>query len=134
MTLLIRNVSPAGTVLQKTKTKKTKKSTALIIVCRCDRILWKTTIVVPPDPVAEDTESPEFQPRPRRRVGQFLVNAFRSPPARAAQDNNNTPRSSDSGDKTSTDRLPPTPVRRSIAPTAMHYHPSRKFGIIIVLS
>ena len=112
--------------------QKKKKSTALIIVCRCDRILWKTTIVVPPDPVAEDTESPEFQPRPRRRVGQFLVNAFRPPSARAALDNN-TPWSPDSGNKTSTDRLPPTPLRQSIPPTAMHYHPSRKFGIIIIV-
>lgn len=116
-----------------TQNKKYKKSTALIIGYRCDRILWKTTIVVPSHPVAEDTQSPEFQPRPRRRVGQFFVNAFRPPSARAVQDNN-TPRSPDSGDKTSTDRLPPTPLDRSIPPTVMNYHPSRKFVDIIVLS
>ena len=107
------------------------KQLQLITDYRCDRILWKTTIVVPPD--AEDIESPDFQPRPRSRVGQFFVNAFRPPSARATQDNN-TPWSPDSGNKTSTDRFPPTPLDRSIPPTAMNYHPSRKFGIIIVLS
>lgn len=85
----------------------------------CDRILWKTTIV-PPDPVGEDMETSELQPRSRGRVGQFFVNAFRPPSARAAQDNN-IPWSSDSA---SIDRLPPTPLGRSIAPTTMNHHPS----------
>lgn len=124
MILLIRNVSPVGTGIKKNQ----RASAQLIIDYRCDRILWKTTII-PPDPVAEDMESPEFQPRPRSRVGQFFVNAFRPPSARAVQDNY-SPWSSDSRDKTS---LPPTPLGRSILPTAMDYNPSSKFGIIIVL-
>ena len=41
---------------------------------RCDRILWKSTVVPDPDPEEEAFQS---LTRPRNRLGQFLANAFR---------------------------------------------------------
>jgi hypothetical protein len=122
--LLIRNVFPVGTIVELFDDYQRNLS-----LSRCDRILWKTTIV-PPEPVAEDLDNPEFQLRSRNRVGQFFVNAFRPPSARVTWDNN-TPLSPDvfSGDKTSINQLPP-PQGLSVPPTTMNHHAPCKFVII----
>jgi len=124
--LLIKNVSPVGTISELLFYGYLLN----LSLFRCDRILWKTTIV-PPLSVAEELDSSEFQPRPRSRVGQFFVNAFRSPSAR----DSNTPLSPDifSGDKTSINQQPHIPQGRSVSPTTMTHHLPRKFGIITAL-
>ncbi|GLB40612.1 putative inositol polyphosphate phosphatase, catalytic domain homologues [Lyophyllum shimeji] len=50
----------------------------------CDRILWKTT--VEPEPEPEEEELLEPQTRPRTRMTQFFVNAFRPLSARVRKD------------------------------------------------
>ncbi|KAF8072118.1 inositol polyphosphate phosphatase [Lyophyllum atratum] len=50
----------------------------------CDRIMWKTT--VEPEPEPEEDEVSEPQTRPRNRMGQFFVNAFRPLSARVRKD------------------------------------------------
>ncbi|KAH0584979.1 hypothetical protein H2248_008249 [Termitomyces sp. 'cryptogamus'] len=49
----------------------------------CDRILWKSTVKPEPEP-EEETQGPFW--RPRTRVSQFLVNAFRPLSARMRKD------------------------------------------------
>ncbi|KAF5382092.1 hypothetical protein D9615_004213 [Tricholomella constricta] len=49
----------------------------------CDRILWKTTVEPEPEPEEEILEP---QSRPRTRINQFFVNAFRPLSARVRRD------------------------------------------------
>ncbi|KAG6877511.1 hypothetical protein C0993_006460 [Termitomyces sp. T159_Od127] len=50
----------------------------------CDRILWKSTVIPEPEPAQGDSHEPFW--RPRIRVGQFFVNAFRPLSARVRKD------------------------------------------------
>lgn len=56
--------------------------TLLIWMCRCDRILWKTTIRKETIFAEESISSGPQTRLGTRRVSHFFANAFRSPPSR----------------------------------------------------
>lgn len=66
-----RDVFPAG---ERSKPAFVSKSYKPIE--RCDRILWKTTVI--PDPVSKNEVIQDSAARPQTRVSQ-LLDAFRSP-------------------------------------------------------
>jgi hypothetical protein len=109
MIRLIRNVCRAG---KQVLSLRCNPPHPLANAYRCDRILWKSTVVPDPDPPLED-ESGATQSRQRNRVGLFFANAFRPLRARGTSSNSlsslDTPDSSSSAADRPTQPLPESP-------------------------
>ncbi|KAG6853783.1 hypothetical protein C0991_001372 [Blastosporella zonata] len=87
----------------------------------CDRILWKSTVEPEPEPEPE----PELLTRPRTRMGQFFVNAFRPLSARVRKD---SMASAETVTSTSTSLEDNQPTPSPDTPTANILDDSAPFG------
>ncbi|KAF8962697.1 Endonuclease/exonuclease/phosphatase [Flammula alnicola] len=97
----------------------------------CDRILWKTTIAPPPDPLIEESHNLDLGlQRPRYRMGQFFANAFRPQSSRSPGDfdSPSTTIMTSGEDKTPTYPIAlPSAPRSRITPSSVDYR--RPIGV-----